>query len=531
MEVSNRTDGGVSGSGQSSWLLLGLLGISGVLLLSTFWSGLAEMVHRWSTSDEYSHGFFIPVISAFLIWQKRDELARLRLHPSWIGVLAVSLGVVAFVMGHLSTLHVIVQYSFLLTLYGMVLALGGWPLVRIVWAPLIFLIFMVPLPSFLYNNLSQELQLISSQIGVWVIRLFGISVFLEGNVIDLGSYKLQVVEACSGLRYLFSLASLGFLCAYLFEGPLWKRAVIFLSAAPITVFMNSFRIGVTGVLVEYSGIEHAEGFLHDFEGLVIFIAAMGVLIVEMAILARIGRHKGRLREIFGAALLKPAGKSGRSSAPQRPPVTFYASLGVLVVALGVSFALAERQEIVPERLSFAEFPGDLQGWSGKRDALEQKYLDALVLDDYIMADFVNGDREAVNFYIAYYESQRAGESAHSPRSCLPGGGWEIKSLEPTTVDGVQYNGSPLRVNRVVIQMGDVKQLVYYWFQQRGRGLTNEYLVKWYLFWDALTKNRTDGALVRLTTMVRPGEDVAEGDKRLTAFARAVVPELPKYIPN
>ena len=506
--------------------------VAGVLLTVGFFDGLREMVHYWNTRPQYSHGFFIPAIAAFLLWQKRGQIAQLDLKGSWVGFVVVALGVALMFVGDLSTIYVVVQYAFLLTLYGAVLAIGGWRLFKTIWVPLVFLIFMVPLPHFLYNNLSSQLQLISSEIGVLVIRLFGISVYLEGNVIDLGSYKLQVVEACSGLKYLFSLTSLGFLCAYLFEGPMWKRVVIFLSSIPITVFMNSFRIGVTGVLVEHSGIAHAEGFLHDFEGLVIFMAAMGVLIVEMAILARIGRHKARLRDIFGTALLAAEPKAASAGATsRRVPASFLASVVVLAVAAGTSFALAERQELSPARASFAEFPGDLRGWEGDRAALEQKYLDELVLDDYILADYANGTRKSVNLYVAYYDSQRAGESAHSPRSCLPGGGWEIKSLQATTVDGVQYNGGPLKVNRVVIQMGDVKQLVYYWFQQRGRGLTNEYLVKWYLFWDSLTRNRTDGAMVRLTTMVRPGEDVSEGDSRLGAFAAAIAPELPKYIPN
>jgi EpsI family protein len=137
----------------------------------------------------------------------------------------------------------------------------------------------------------------------------------------------------------------------------------------------------------------------------------------------------------------------------------------------------------------------------------------------------------VNFYVAYYASQRKGESAHSPRSCIPGGGWEIASLTQRDVDGVSVAGQPLRVNRVLIQKGDSKQVVYYWFQQRGRIITNEYLVKWYLFWDALTRNRTDGALVRLVASVGPGQNEQEADAQLSTFAASVSSPLEKYIPK
>src|SRR5262249_54456539 len=154
----------------------------------------------------------------------------------------------------------------------------------------------------------------------------------------------------------------------------------------------------------------------------------------------------------------------------------------------------------------------------------------LKLDDYVLADFVHdgvdgaavpsalpGAGVPVNLYVAYYASQRTGQSAHSPRSCLPGGGWNILDFGQHEVPGVAGNGSPLHVNRAVVQYGADRQLVYYWFQERGRNITNEYLVKWYLVEDALLRNRTDGALVRLITPLRTNEPVSAADDRLAQF--------------
>jgi EpsI family protein len=171
----------------------------------------------------------------------------------------------------------------------------------------------------------------------------------------------------------------------------------------------------------------------------------------------------------------------------------------------------------------------LADWNGRRETMEQQYIDALKFDDYILANYVRDGAIPVNFYSAYYASQRKGESIHSPRSCIPGGGWEIKALETVNADVPGEGGNPLRINRLVIQKGEDRQLVYYWFQQRGRNLTNEYAVKWYLFWDALTLNRTDGALVRLTTYLPQGEDLATGAARLDAFLRVLKPQLGRYI--
>jgi len=348
-------------------------------------------------------------------------------------------------------------------------------------------------------------------------------------VIDLGSYKLQVVEACSGLRYLFPLMTLGFMVAYIYKAAFWKRAVIFLSTIPITVLMNSFRIGVIGVMVEYWGQSMAEGFLHDFEGWVVFMASLGVLLVEMLILTRIGKQRESLQDVFEIYFPEPS-PEGAQVERRVVPRTLVASLAILGATMLLAQSLGTREEYSPARKEFVSFPAEIGDWKGRPDKLEKIYLDILKLDDYDLTDYIGPDGKSVNFYVAYYASQTKGESAHSPRSCLPGGGWEISSLEQKTLDATSA-GKPINVNRVVIEQGEYKQLVYYWFLGRGRTITNEYMVKWYLFWDALTRNRTDGALVRLTTMVTPDEDLEDADRRLEDFARQVSGTLDEYVPD
>ncbi len=499
------------------------------LLLFLFQDGLTVMLDYWGR-PEYSHAYLLPVIALFLIWQKKDSLEQIPFEGSWLGLLIVLAGVALFFAADLATLYVLAQYSFVIVLVGLVLAFTGLRGFKMIWVALLVLLFMVPLPDFLFNNLSAQLQLISSEIGVAVIRFFGISVFSEGNVIDLGVFKLQVVEACSGLRYLFPLMTLGFIAAYFFKGAFWKRAIIFLSSIPITVLMNSFRIGVIGLMVDRWGRSMAEGFLHDFEGWAVFMACTGLLIIEMWLLAKIGKNKLPLREAFGLEFPAPTPKDARVQyrSLSKP---FIASVLLIAVVTALSFAVPKRVEAPPQRSNFSTFPLQIGEWQGKGSRLDQIYIDTLKFDDYIIADFSNKNQQVINFYVAYYASQRKGESAHSPRTCIPGGGWEITSLTQRTIDGVSVAGHPLRVNRTVIQKGETKELVYYWFQQRGRVITNAYLVKWYLFLDALTRNRTDGSLVRLTAFVNPGESLEDADKQLVAFAKAVSPPLPAYIPE
>lgn len=509
------------------WFCVSLVAVALVFL---FWDGLASMLAAWGGKEEYSHGYLIPFIALFLVWLRRDELQRVPFERSWAGVLVVLLGVAVYFLGELSTLYIIVQYAFLITLYGVVLAMMGWRAFRVVLVPLLYLLFMIPLPAFVLNNLSNELQLISSRLGVAFIRACDISVYLEGNVIDLGVYKLQVAEACSGLNYLFPLMSLAFLVAWLFKGAWWQKAVIFLSSIPITIVMNSFRIGVIGVLVENFGISMAEGFLHFFEGWVIFLLCTALLVGEVWLFARFGRVRRRLGDVIGIEYPAPVPKGTRFR-PRPVTASLMATIPLVLLGLAGASVMTERAELAPERQSFNEFPMVIGEWEGRNDYLEREIIDALRFDDYVLADYRDEARRQVNFYVAYYGSQRKGESAHSPRSCIPGDGWRIASLTQREIGGVRLGAGALRVNRVEIRKGEYKQLVYYWFQQRGRVITNEYLVKWFLFWDALTKNRTDGALVRLTTLVRPGEDVEKADARLRDFTLAVAGRLGDYVPG
>lgn len=511
---------------------LKILLIVGVALAVTLcWDGVALMVNYWLDREEYSHGVLIPFIALYLLWQKQPTLVEHSYPGTWGGFLLMALGLAIFYAGELSSLYTIIQYGFLILLYALILSLTGWRAFLIIAVPLLVLSFMIPLPNFLYNNLSAKLQLLSSEIGVAVIRAFGISVFLEGNVIDLGSYKLQVVEACNGLRYLFPLMTLGFIVAYLYRAAFWKRAIIFLSTIPITVLMNSFRIGVIGVMVDRWGQSMAEGFLHDFEGWVIFMACFAVLFLEMWLLMRITGDRRPLSAIFG--LDAPAAPLATDARVQtrRIPVPFYASIAILALATVAATAMPRRAEVPQARKDFSEFPMTLAEWEGRPEVMEQVYVDALKFTDYSLANYADDTGHTVNFYAAYYASQRKGESVHSPRSCLPGGGWEIESLSQRNIDGVTVSGVPLRVNRVLISYGDQKQLVYYWFQQRGRVITNEYRVKWDMLVDAITRNRTDGALVRLVIPMRDGQDVAELDSALADFSAAIAPVLPDFIPD
>ncbi|MCC7258112.1 MAG: VPLPA-CTERM-specific exosortase XrtD [Gammaproteobacteria bacterium] len=514
---------------RSTWLPLSLALLVLAALVVMFDEGLAKMVLIQWQMPEYQHSFLIPFISLYLIWARATDLQRVPMQASWAGAGIVAFGFVVFLLGEFSAIATIVQYAFLITLLGLVVAVIGVRASAVVWAGLAYLFFMIPLPNLVTYNLSGLFQLWSSQIGTAFLRLVGISVYLEGNVIDLGVYKLQVVEACSGLRYLFPLTSFAFFCAYIFRGRLWQKVVIFLSAVPITILMNSFRIAVTGVLVNQYGTSQAEGFLHYFEGWIIFVACIALLFLEMALFSLASGR--RLAETFEVEI--PALGDFRYLVPQgglKPPVT--AAL-VLVVAGAVgSFAIGAREELVPERVTLQRFPLVIGQWEGQDSRLETEVLEVLKPSDYLIASYsAAASPLPVELYIAYYDSQRKDATVHSPRACLPGGGWLITDIAQRELPDLLPDGGALPVNRVVIEQRGQRALVYYWFMQRGRYLTSEYLVKWFIFWDALTRNRTDGAMVRVMTFVPEGTDIAAADERVQAFIRAAEPKVYYHVPG
>jgi exosortase D (VPLPA-CTERM-specific) len=510
-----------------------LLTITLVAAIVPFAGVLGDLYNIWNLKPEYSHGIIIPVLSAYLIWRRRAELRDLPFTGSWLGLALIALGLVLRFVGQVTTMQTIQHYAFLIVLYGLILALTGPVIFRRLWMPLLILVFAVPLPSFFNNELSLQLQFLSSELGVWVIRAAGISVLLEGNIIDLGNYQLEVAEACSGLRYLLPLMTLAFIVAYLFRGPVWKRSIIFLVSIPVTVVMNSLRIGFIGITVEHWGTAMAEGALHDFEGWLVFMLSTATVVLTAFCLARIGRSKVVWRDAFqlgGATVRGNPDTASQGVARQSVPRPFAAAAVLVLVGAVAGLALPAPRTTFPTRTSFDEFPTTLGEWVGRRDTLQNKYLDALRLDDYVLADYRGPGGLPVNFYAAYYQTQDSTRAIHSPHDCIPGGGWEITKFEQRAFVSPGA-GDTFKVNRAVVQLGANRQIVYYWFDERGRHLTNEYVARWYLFWDALTRHRTDGALVRFVAPLPVGVRESDVDERIMNLARYIEPSLSRYVPD
>lgn len=503
--------------------------------VGVFWFGLFSLGGAWAR-PEYSHGPVIPLLSAYmmLVELRRAPGGTPRRRDGLPGVLVVTLAVAVGTTGYLVRIPDVVSYGFILWVWGMVMVVMGPRRSWVVFPSVLHLAFMLPLPQFVYWHFSTWLQHVSSEIGVVVISWFGVPAYLDGNIIDLGIYKLQVAEACSGLRYLFPVMSFSYVFGVLYTGPRWHSLVLFAAAAPLTLLMNSLRIGVIGVLVDRYGISQAEGFLHAFEGWIFFAACIACLFA-CSILLQLTTGKprpiSRVLDLDFDGVLPQA----RRFLDIRPtPALLLAGAVTCATALALP-AVPDGGRVTPERTPLALFPADLGAWQA--DSMQRLARDAervLKADDYHLASYRSaGAAKPVDLFIAFYDRQIEGRGIHSPEVCIPSGGWEVSEWARADLVVSGRDGSTVRLpaNRAVIQKGLDRQLVLYWYEQRGRRMTNAYAVKAVTFWDAVFTGRTDGALVRLITPLAAGESPAQAEARLADFIGSFVSELPQFLPE
>ena len=508
-------------------LLLALVAVA----LPIFSMGMVSLGRAWIT-PEYSHGPLIPLISLYLFLRERRQIEPItgQKNPK-PGLALIAFSLALGVFGTLIAIPDVVTYALILWVGGVMLTVLGWEQGKRHWAPVLHLIFMLPLPQILYWQLTIQLQLISSELGVWFIRLADVPVFLEGNIIDLGVYKLQVAEACSGLRYLFPILSFSYLMAILYRGPYWHKVVLFALAAPLTVFMNSVRIGIVGILVNAYGIEHAEGFLHVFEGWVIFGACIALLFLTALVLQKLTRDPKPLRDVVDLDTdgLGAEAAQALHIAPSKGLIT---ALGLSALITTAFLVVPAPERVTPERQIFASFPRQIGDWTGQATSLDPAVEQTLGATDYLNATYIHpDDGTGVSFFAAWYANQTEGSGIHSPEVCLPVGGWEVFSLAASPVSFPDTVYGDFQLNRAVIEKGLSRQLVYYWFDQRGQRMTSDYAAKASVVYDSLTRGRSDGAMVRFVTPIGADEDEATADARLQTFMAEVLPHLPKFIPE
>ena len=247
-----------------------------VLLTAAFFPILRHLVEQWNVDEDVGHGYFVPLVAGFIAWQRRDQLLAMESKPAWWGLGVMAWAALQGWIGALGAELFLQRTAFLIALVGLLLVAGGAQLVRALAFPLLLLPFMILLLAVLYNQITFPLQLFASQVAEACLGLIGVPVLRDGNVLELASQKLSVVEACSGIRSLLSLSFLSLVYAYFFDQKVWMRWVLLIATIPVAIIANSGRVTVTGILSEIN-TEWAQGFFHSLEGWIIFAIALVLL--------------------------------------------------------------------------------------------------------------------------------------------------------------------------------------------------------------------------------------------------------------
>jgi exosortase D (VPLPA-CTERM-specific) len=487
-----------------------------VIITWFYWPVLSKMISYLSTNDDYSYGLIIPLVSGYIIYQKWPKIKETTWQPCWWGILVIMGGLGLNLMGELAADLFVPRVSFIITLGGILILLGGWRLTRLLIFPLFLLLLMIPLPELISNKLTLPLQLISSQLATGFLQLVGIPVFRQGNIIDMGVRQMQIVNACSGLRYILALLALGVIFCYFFQRKPWKIIVLLLILLPATIFANALRVAAMGI---YPIL--LLGFWHAFSGWLIFIFCFIVLAAVNYSLDRLSPPEEY--KISGTDL-KPSATIAMATPEKKTTFWIYVVAATFIIFLFIP--ITQRASYAPNyplKEGFENFPMAIDSWKGRHVYIDPELVAVTQSHAHLNAEYVSPEKNVVTLWIAYYESQKkAGGFVHSPKGCFVASGWQIEESKVISIGGEPVNW--LLVNR----MGE-KLLIYYWFMQRGRWIADETKNKFYMAYDGFWRRRTDGAIIRLITPISGNIETAQ--ERLTLFAQNIKPLLEKFIPN
>jgi exosortase len=263
-------------NGRRNWIAWSA--VVAVLLVLLYAPVLEALALQWWTDPDYGHGFLVPLCSAYLLWRMRKRLSNMKVQPANWGLPVMVAAICLLLLGSLGAELFSSRFSLLVLLSGMIVFLAGWRALRTVAFPLGFLSFMIPIPVILYNQITFPLQLLASRLATFWLGLFRVPVLRDGNVLVMSNYSLEVVEACSGIRSLMTLFALAVAYGYLAERRLWARILLAILVVPIAIVTNAIRIMLAGMLAHRFGPATAEGFLHEFSGWLIFLAALALLL-------------------------------------------------------------------------------------------------------------------------------------------------------------------------------------------------------------------------------------------------------------
>lgn len=495
--------------------------LSMAALFAGFWHILQKLIQRWGSGDN-SYAYLVFPLFLYLLWEIKEDFDFDTPSWTWAGLFAAALSIILILIGELSSVEALLFTGIWGCVISIIITNYGWRSKQLLF-PIAILLFIVPLPPYINQIITFKLKLLASTMSADMLRAVGVSVLQEGNILDLGVEKLQVVDACSGLRYLMSMVLMALLIGYYFARQWWRQAILLVLVPPMLIIMNAVRIFLSGMFTVNGHPELASDTAHDLQGILFFLLAGLIFWGVAKLLAKIvslpvHQHSTRLST-----------SPTPTKANQRKGIYITTLLCLLFIISGYFIQQSTKSPTSPTRKTFSMFPGQIGEWQSQRHYLSPEILNALWADDYISASyFKKSSPNTIYLLIPFYNYQGTRHTAHAPQSCLLGGGYEIveSKLHVTPL----ADNSSIKLMTMLMRKDDQRMLASYFFFQRGRIITNPWLNKYYLLKDAILKNRTDGALVRVEIVLGQNQSVDDAYKILNEFLGQLWPLLPEYVP-
>lgn len=474
-----------------SWAKLALVAVAFAAL---YHGAFASLAGAWWENDAYSHGFFVPLISLYLVWERRRWLASVPARPAMVtGTLAVALSALVHVAGMVMSVSLVSEVSLVAMVGSLALLLGGWSRLRVLAFPVAYLLFMVPFLRGVTDRVYWPFQLFAAKAGTAMMELMGIPVLLERQFIELPNVMLEVAVECSGIHYLISIVAIGVPLAYLTQRT-WSRKVGLVAlAVVIAVVANAVRVAFIGAWAYYYDPSHIHGPFHVFQGFLVSQVGFAALFVGAWVLSRgAGRSK--------RAQAGPSPRAYPAAAGRKGPGWKAWAAAFLILGAFAAYVHARSDEPVPLAKNLASLPTTLGEWKGEDRNPESWPVLSQNADHELLRTYTNGDGEEVTLYIAYYESQGQGREMLNYSLMMLNRDSEEEEVELP-------GGDSLTVNRKAVRSGDSAQVVYFWYELNGRRTTGLYSTKLAMLRDSLIRGRTNGAVVAVVTPAKSGANL------------------------
>jgi len=515
----------------------------GLLLIASFlfaYSGvMVSLIGQWWSSDMYSYGFLIPLISLYLVSIRRERLLKIHTTPSYTaGSIMLIFSLFLLIAGHVSGVILIQELSIVGTITGMVLFLFGWAFLKSLWFPIVYLLFMIPI----WDNISMDkihfpFQNFSANIGIKVLQSLGIPAYRHGIYLELPNITLEVARACSGVNYLISVIAIGIPLAYIFLKGWIRKILLVCSAVSIAILANGFRVAMIGILSFYGfNGGNVHGPFHVLQGIFVSMIGFGVLFLGLWVMSRIPTTSSYLKEVRSPLIKEVV--STRPLLSKLPSFSLVASLFVLFLLVG-GYIHFYRTAPVPLKMDLRYFPFVIGEWKGVEAAPVYNVFRSLGVDNELSRTYYSPSGEILNIYIGYFQSQEQGKEfinykANKLHRFVTRVKIDLDSHTsiyvnkalPSFTSQEELDEEESRYKR-----NDERNLFLFWYDLNGRVITDPYMAKVYSTWDALIHGKTNGAIIVITSGFQNRKDL---DRKLEVgmtFIKEIFPLLHNYLPK